>query len=604
MLTKKSPSQLISLSALVLLVLFFILQIYLTVQKRFIYRSRAAGGKTITVCPQAGTGCDFGSGDGIQQAVDLAQNGDTVLIKSGTYTRGGFTQFTAPPEFFRRGPDKCFLDLRGKSLTLLGEGNGSILYGEGHDGGKANVEPYMSRWGLCSLGGNITIDSLKVKEFQKGCMSIMNGQLIVKNSVIEGCDEGGISLRGTTNALLVNNYFVSVGGALNVWESTTAKVINNIFFSANIMYFIHPTVVNPPLLTVVNNIIDIGEGQAITMPVGWVINGVDWMTKLPEIKKSTFAYNLIWQRGRNCDSQTAYCDNFVGKIEADPLFIEPVADQRGMANWANFGFRDGSPAVNAGDPSIPGGRNLGVSGGPCTDAKSSMCTQYIAQNSTVVPTPTPTLQPGLSPTNAISTTPTPKPTIPVYTPTPTPTLGPNDTRINMKVKFQGITEKPKDPSIYLLAKIKLYKGNSAVLSSDLTLFPEFGELFNGAVLSPQLSAGSDYSLFIKGAKHLQRKICNKTPIETSPSAYKCTTGSFPLTLGENYLDLSGIYQFAGDLNQDGIVDSADTSLVRNNLGKKELAVLIIADLNLDGIVDSQDYSLVLAALRIRFDDEK
>ena len=62
----------------------------------------------------------------------------------------------------------------------------------------------------------------------------------------------------------------------------------------------------------------------------------------------------------------------------------------------------------------------------------------------------------------------------------------------------------------------------------------------------------------------------------------------------------------GDLpQQDGVVNSYDISLARNNIGvagSYDPAVLALADLNLDGIVDSQDYSLVIAALSIRADE--
>ena len=51
---------------------------------------------------------------------------------------------------------------------------------------------------------------------------------------------------------------------------------------------------------------------------------------------------------------------------------------------------------------------------------------------------------------------------------------------------------------------------------------------------------------------------------------------------------------AGDLEpQDGTVNSYDTALIYNNLGKQDSSTLQSADVNLDGVVDSQDYSLVL-----------
>ena len=62
---------------------------------------------------------------------------------------------------------------------------------------------------------------------------------------------------------------------------------------------------------------------------------------------------------------------------------------------------------------------------------------------------------------------------------------------------------------------------------------------------------------------------------------------------------------AGDLEpQDGTVNSYDTALIYNNLGKQDSSTLQSADVNLDGVVDSQDYSLVLTTLLTAKDDEQ
>ena len=71
----------------------------------------------------------------------------------------------------------------------------------------------------------------------------------------------------------------------------------------------------------------------------------------------------------------------------------------------------------------------------------------------------------------------------------------------------------------------------------------------------------------------------------------------------DYFDFTGIYLLVGDLpEQDGIVNSYDISLVRNLIGKTDVASLRQADLNLDGAVNAQDYSLVIAALSVRQDE--
>ncbi|MBI3366832.1 hypothetical protein HY041_04370 [Candidatus Roizmanbacteria bacterium] len=60
-----------------------------------------------------------------------------------------------------------------------------------------------------------------------------------------------------------------------------------------------------------------------------------------------------------------------------------------MAAWANFGLKEGSPAVGIGDPKIPGPKNIGISGGPCADPNSSVCSSFIQSNLPTLPTPTP-----------------------------------------------------------------------------------------------------------------------------------------------------------------------------------------------------------------------
>lgn len=122
------------------------------------------------------------------------------------------------------------------------------------------------------------------------------------------------------------------------------------------------------------------------------------------------------------------------------------------------------------------------------------------------------------------------------------------------------------------------------------------------------TTGSNYKVYAKGPKHLQKKICDATPTEIVPGTYRCSTGNIILAVGTNNLDFSGIRLLVGDLpeqgttGQNGIVDSFDLSFIRQNLGKTDPAVLAIGDLNFDGIIDTQDFSLVIASLNVKADE--
>ncbi len=215
--------------------------------------------------------------------------------------------------------------------------------------------------------------------------------------------------------------------------------------------------------------------------------------------------------------------------------------------------------------------------------------------------------PSTSPGVTISTNPNIT-TSPTATPSATigATLPAGAVRLNLKLKFQGIEAKPADDFNKLAVQVRL-SGRLANAPTE----PQTGDfiandkgVWSGSVTFAGVDLNQQYKILVKGPKHMQKKICNALPMETSVGSYRCSEGSITLHAGENNLDFSGITLLVGDLpTQNGLVDSYDISLVRNNLGKTDAATLRLADLNLDGIVDTQDYSLLIAALSNRSDEE-
>lgn len=206
----------------------------------------------------------------------------------------------------------------------------------------------------------------------------------------------------------------------------------------------------------------------------------------------------------------------------------------------------------------------------------------------------------------------------IITPSPTPPSGGNNTptsppgatntpilplgniTLNLKLKFQGILKKPATNT--MIVRVKLGGTRSTDYQTGTFTSDENG-IWSGSV-SFNVPSGSGYIVYIKGPKHVQKKVCTATPTESFPGTYHCSVGGITLVDGNNNIDFSGIYQLVGDLTeQDGVVNSYDTSLVRNNLGKTDAESLRLADLNLDGKVDTQDWSLIIAMLSVRADEE-
>lgn len=179
----------------------------------------------------------------------------------------------------------------------------------------------------------------------------------------------------------------------------------------------------------------------------------------------------------------------------------------------------------------------------------------------------------------------------------------NDFTLNLKLKFQGVLNKPGGGRDKMMVRVTaVSSGNSQSKTAEFTA--DNNGIWTGSVTFTGMPIRPNYKVLIKGPKHIQKKVCVATPTETYPGTYGCADGNINIVAGTNNLDFSGIYQLVGDLpNQDGIVNSYDSSLVVNNLYKTDDEAIRLADLNLDGAVNAMDYSLVIAALSVRADEQ-
>jgi hypothetical protein len=92
-------------------------------------RNAAPGPHTLVVCPASDSdaACEFRGGLGIQQAVDRATNGDTILLKAGVYTSQGSRDVT-----YKIYTIPGFVVIDAKNVEIVGE-PGTILDGAGSD---------------------------------------------------------------------------------------------------------------------------------------------------------------------------------------------------------------------------------------------------------------------------------------------------------------------------------------------------------------------------------------------------------------------------------------------------------------------------------------
>lgn len=171
-----------------------------------------------------------------------------------------------------------------------------------------------------------------------------------------------------------------------------------------------------------------------------------------------------------------------------------------------------------------------------------------------------------------------------------------DTVKTKVILYTKAMEKPVEKE----AEFKIYANSAGMQAQGI-------RLFRATIDVSDIPISGGYSVFIKGGYHIQKRICDNTPTETTGGRYYCKSGNISIKEGVNVLDFTGVYQLAGDLplseQQSGFVDSLDITFLRANLGSTDATKVAIGDLNFDGIVDTQDYALGIYSLSFKYDEE-
>jgi len=181
-------------------------------------------------------------------------------------------------------------------------------------------------------------------------------------------------------------------------------------------------------------------------------------------------------------------------------------------------------------------------------------------------------------------------------PTTLPALAyPEDTaKINLKLKLHGAQASPQNPlkaTAVAVGRVGDSKYETQVQGFELS--PSGNETLQGSFAFPNFKDGTKFSLMIKVDKYFLKRICDIAGSEQKPGSYICTDPKLTIRQGENSFDFSAVALMPGDLGlTDGLLNSYDLSIVRNNLNKNTPEAVNSADLNYDGKVDQKDFELI------------
>jgi len=337
------------------LLIFLGFFLYLFLFKSPIYAS------TLTVCP---SGCQYQGGEGIQQAIDAAKSGDTVVIQPGDYTKNTFVDENGM---------QCFLDTKGKDLVI--QGQGAAINSQNDEIG-TGVQG-LFRTGVCAIGGKVTVDGLKIVQTLGPAIVGQQTQLIVKNVTFLDIDNTIISLR-QSQAGIYNILVAGGGNGVTLGDTSYARIENSTFLAGGTAIVFDLCKTNQPTGDVNNNII-VARGNPIGIGANCKNENAQ---KLSGIKT---ANNIVWKAdagdcvsGPPQASQYPDCaDNEIctGVKIAFPDFVGDGTEAGTVCTWGDGPLYSGGATPK--DGSVAATAQAGYSFGPCSNGASSACSSYI-----------------------------------------------------------------------------------------------------------------------------------------------------------------------------------------------------------------------------------
>lgn len=305
-------------------------------------------GDTWTVCPDGiapPEGCQYFGAAGIQQAIDQTADGDTVLVKAGDYNE------VEIQIGFGAHPKKTNVTIKGENKpTLKGKSAEVIIF----------------------IGGNsqgITIEGFNISHAgAHGIATGSNVSVVIRSNNIFNSANAGISIIEESRASILNNVINNnEGSGIQVASNANVEISNNLIHS-NLGPGVYAE--NSELFarnnTVVNN----------------HSNGIDCVSNCDLRNNISYGNNFFGIIGANESAFTNLKYNLsFGNTVAN--WNEPSGGQ--FPNWppatnltvdpkfvstTDYHLQAGSPAINAGDPSIldPDGSrsDIGAYGGPAS----------------------------------------------------------------------------------------------------------------------------------------------------------------------------------------------------------------------------------------------
>ncbi|NQT20209.1 MAG: right-handed parallel beta-helix repeat-containing protein, partial [Planctomycetes bacterium] len=306
--------------------------------------------------------------DAIQEGIDAAVNGDTVIVLDGTYSGAGNRDLSFAGKVITltssNGPEACIIDCEAAAGLVFGAGEGFDAVVEGFTITRGNPGIVCFFSSTPTIANNIIIDNTAVGESGAG-ISCFSASPIITGNVITGNEAGlfggGIYCRSVssptiTNNVIADNEAADKGGGIAIHWTSSPPMANN---------------------TITGNRASVGGGiYVVDLSAPSLINSIVWGNSAAQGAQialaagsrhgSSLSVSYCDVEGGQADAAAPIGSTLVwgpGNIDLDPLFADADGGDyhlksrygrwdsyanTGAGAWAFDGVA--SPCIDAGDP--------------------------------------------------------------------------------------------------------------------------------------------------------------------------------------------------------------------------------------------------------------
>jgi len=299
----------------------------------------------------------------IQEGIDVAYNGDTVLVADGIYTENINFLGKAIAVRSENGHEATTIEIQNTGIPVVtfntNENTNSVLEG-------FTVNGDLSYWGVYCDHSSPFIYNNVIKNHECG-IKVDFGSPIIRKNEISFCDHseiephvgGGIQLMNSNDVVIdsnvIHNNWANVSGGIHTDGCSNVRVERNLIYSNDCVYVSGIKIDRGSNFVIINNtLVDNSASDRLGVILFWdsndisIINNICAFNNEWGIYSWGSSYNIVVDFNDTYENSPGNINGIEpgpGSIYTNPMFVDIYNN--------NYQLTAGSPCINAGNPDSP-----------------------------------------------------------------------------------------------------------------------------------------------------------------------------------------------------------------------------------------------------------